>query len=61
MVGISSLKNNNMNGSYEISCDDRLDQDCVDIPSLKSVDEGKLSFSQLRNKSTKESSIGKQM
>ena len=61
MVCISCSKNDNMNGSCEISCDDGFDQDCVDIPSLKSVDEGKLFFSQLRSKSRKESSIGKQI
>lgn len=52
--------NDNMNGSIEISCDG-FDRDCVDIPSSKNVDEGKLSFSQLRSKARKESSIGKRL
>ena len=33
----------------------------VDIPSSKNVNEGKLSFSQLRSKTRKESSIGKRL
>lgn len=46
MAGISSSKNDNMNASCETSCDG-FDQDHVDIPNSKSVDEGKLYFSQL--------------
>ncbi len=49
-----------MHGSCEISCDG-FDQGRVDIPSLKSIDEGKLSFSQLRSKTRKESSVGRQV
>ena len=58
-MDILSLKNDNMNGSIEISCDG-FDQDCVDIPSSKNVDEGKLSFSQLRSK-TRKKFIGKRL